>query len=152
VRDILLFPNLAYVSPSRWQHFKKPYCLLIGDQLAGVCQVYEFNNWIKLGPLVLLAKHHGKGLGKILLGKIIDDHTRTNIFIASSNPAVIHIVESLGFQRISHYFLLPQEVKLFLFKQLIEHVNITFVREGIRKKFFLHRNKIKLFINRSNPH
>lgn len=146
IENIRLFPNLAYVSPRRWKQFINPYCLLLDGHLAGVCQIYSFNKWIKLGPLVLLAKHQGKGLGKLLLTKIITNHKNRHIFIVSSNPKVQHIIECNNFQRISDYFSLPKEVQLFLIKQLIEHLNLLFLIEIIRKKLFSTRGETRLYI------
>ncbi len=146
VENVRIFPNLAYVSPNRWRHFADPYCLLVDGHFAGVCAIYNFKNWVKLGPLVLLQKFHGKGLGKNLLHKIIQDNINTSIFIVSSNPAVQYIVTSCDFQHISSYFSLPLSVQLFLIQQLVEHLNFSFIREGIRKKFFLRRGEIKFYV------
>ncbi len=146
VKNIRLFPNLAYVSPSRWRHFTDPYCILVDGHFAGACAIYSFKNWVKLGPLVILQKHHDKGLGKKLLRNIINDYNKTSIFIASSNPAVQHIVTSYNFQLISSFLSLPRDVQLFLFRQLVEHLNVFFILEGIRKKIFLKRPGVKFFV------
>lgn len=145
VENVRLFPNLAYVSPSRWRHFTNPYCILVDGYFAGVCAIYSFKNWVKLGPLVILKKHQGKGLGKKLLHKIIHDHNDRSIFIASSNPVVQYIVTCFDFQQISSFFSLPKDVQLFLIRQLVEHLNIAFITESIRKKLFLRRSGIKFF-------
>ncbi len=80
-------------------------------------------DWVKLGPLVFLKKFHGKGYGKILLNKIVNDYSNKNIFITSSNIAVQKIIGRLGFDEINSYFKLPAPILLFLIKQLYEHIH-----------------------------
>lgn len=145
MEDTRLFPHVAYVSRARWRRFTNPYIIEVDSKFTGVCAVYTFDNWIKLGPLVLLQKYHGKGLGKKLLLNIINDYNKTSIFMASSNPAVQHIIKSYNFQLFSSFLSLPMEVQMFLFRQLVEHLNVSFVLEGIRKKFFLKRLEIKFY-------
>lgn len=146
VHDIRLYPNLMYVSPSRFRNLKNPYCISKNNHFAGVCGIYSFGTWIKLGPLALLRRYHGLGIGKKLLDTIISDHANTSVYIASSNPVVQHVVTSRGFKQIPNYVQLPYEVKRFLIKQLVEHLNINFLKESVRKKFFLHRDKIKFYV------
>lgn len=145
IRDLPLFPNLAYVSRSRWRHMKNPYCLLASDQFAGVCGIYRFDGWIKIGPLVLLQKYHGQGLGRQLLKVIFDDHKNTSIFITSSNPAVHQIMSSFDFQELPGVFSIPFKVKMFLIRQITEHINISVAQEGIRK-LFLQKGKRKYYV------
>lgn len=146
VKDIRQFPNLAYVSPNRWRSFKNPYCISVEGNFAGVCVIYYIKNWIKLGPFVLLEKYHNKGLGKKLFQKIIQDNIKLSIFAASSNPAVQHLITSYNFQRVPNFFFLPIPIKFFLIRQFIEYLNLIFVYECIRKKFFLRRAEIKYYI------
>ncbi|MBI5619479.1 GNAT family N-acetyltransferase [Candidatus Gottesmanbacteria bacterium] len=146
MQDIRLFPDLAYVSPARWRRLIDPYVLEVDRVFAGACGVYRFDHWIKLGPLVLLKKYHGKGLGKRLLKTIIDDYPAVSVFITSSHPAAQHTVESFGFQQVSSFFSLPKEVKRFLIRQLTEHMNISFLYEAIRKGFSLRKGKRKFYV------
>lgn len=146
INDIRLYPNLAYVSPARFRHLSKPYCVSVDGCFAGICGIYSFDTWIKLGPLVLLHRFHGLGVGRKLLDKIITDHKKTSIYIASSNPAVQHIITSHAFKQIPSYFQLPNKVKLFLLSQLVEHFNLNFLKEGLRKKFFQRRGETKFYV------
>lgn len=146
IHDGKFFPHVAYISRSRWQSFSRPYIVEVDGIFAGICAVYYFEKWIKLGPLEVLKLYHGKGIGKILLQKIVDDNKDLNIFIASSNPSVIHIIESFKFTSIPNIFSLPKEVKLFLLKKIFEHLSFNFFYEGFRKNFFLLRRDIRYYI------
>lgn len=149
IQDYRLFPHAPYVSRARWRRFSDPYIIEVESKFVGICVVYKFGQWIKLGPLGILNKYQGKGLGKYLLRKIINDHKNTSIFIASSNPSVKHIIESFGFEIKPNFLSLPKELKFFLFKQIFEHLNFSFFIEGIRKKFFLLRKDVKYYIKTS---
>ncbi len=150
VQDVRLFPDLAYVSPVRWRRLIDPYVLEVDRVFAGVCGVYNFNQWIKLGPLVVLEKYHGNGLGKLLLKTIIDDHSAVSVFITSTHPAVQHVMESFGFQHVSSFFSLPKEVKRLLIRQITEHMNILFLYEALRKGFFLQKGIRKFYVRLAN--
>ncbi len=147
--DGKLFPHVAYVSKSRWQSFSRPYIVEVDGIFAGICAVYYFDKWVKLGPLEVLRLYHGKGIGRVLLQKIIDDNKDLNIFIASSNPSVKHIIESFDFQTVPNFLSLPKEVKIFLLKKIFEHISFQFFYEGFRKNFFLLRKDIKYYVNYS---
>lgn len=146
MQDNRLFSHVAYVSRARWRRFSDLYIIEVDQNFAGVCAVYTFGHWVKLGPVELLKRYHGKGLGKRLLKNIIDDNKHVSLFIASSNPTVQHIIETLGFQKIPNFISLPKKIKLFLLRQTIEHLNIPFFYEGIRKGFFLLRKDTKYYI------
>lgn len=146
INDARIFPDIAYVSRTRWSRFAQPYIIEDNNVFVGVCAVYYFDKWIKLGPLEILKKFHGKGMGKRLLHRVVNDHNNHSIVLASSNPVVQHIAETLSFKNIPQFLSLPKIVQLFLLRQLIEHLNMSFFYEGIRKKFFLNRKNIKYYI------
>ena len=89
MQDVRLFPDLVFVSRARWRRLIDPYVLEVDRVFAGVCGVYSFDRWIKLGPLVLLKKYHGCKLGKRLLKTIIDDHSTVSVvtLLAASREA-----------------------------------------------------------------
>lgn len=146
IRDARFFPDIAYVSKVRWKRFSNPYIIEINKSFAGICALYTFDMWVKIGPLELLKKYHRKGLGKYLLHRIIDDYKDRSIILASSNPATQHIAETLEFKTVPNFMSLPKTVRRFLLRQLIEHMNFLFFYEGIRKKFFLKRKNIRYYI------
>lgn len=146
MQNVRLFPDLAYVSRAHWHHLVDPYILEADRMFAGICGIYSFDNWIKLGPLVLLKKYHDRKLGKRLLRTIVDDHPNVSIFITSSHPTVQHAIETFGFQQKSSFFSLPKMVKFFLIRQITEHINASFLYEAMRKKFFFKKRKRKYYV------
>lgn len=149
IADIKLFPDLVYVGRKKWLSFKNIYVAEKERDLLGVCVIYELKNWIKLGPLVVLKKHQGKGIGKTLIKKIVKDLKEKNIFITSSNPLVKKIALSMDFE-VRSFFSLPYGIKLFLIKQLIEYVGLTFFIETLRKKIIFNKKSYLFFIKHGN--
>jgi hypothetical protein len=61
--DIRYYPSLIYVKKSRLAKYKAPYVIEDEGEFVGMCAVYEFANWIKLGPLVFLKQSHDLTVG-----------------------------------------------------------------------------------------
>ncbi len=150
IRDTKFFSSLIYVSKERWLGFENPYIIGEDDNFVGVCMIYELKDWIKIGPLVVLKKYQGKGFGKKLLYRIVEDYKNKNIFITSSNPNVKKILDKLNFTYINNYFSLPLKMKLFLIKQLYEHISFNMLMEFIRKKFTLNKERRSYFVKYLN--
>lgn len=146
MKDIKLYPDLVFVKKSRFRKYNNAYIVEQDNEFVGLCGIYAMRDWVKLGPLVFLKKFHGKGFGKILLSKIVDDYSNKNIFITSSNIAVQKIISRLGFDEISGYFKLPIPILLFLIKQLYEHIHWKMITEFFRKKLTMTRNVRKYYI------
>lgn len=148
IRDVAFFPDLIYVSHEIWS--KQPVYVIESDgQMLGVVIVYVFGNWIKIGPLVILKKFHGKGYGKLLLRMVFEKYKNKNAFMSSTNPAVGKITLKHGFHTEKNFLSLPNIVKLFLLRQLVDYLRIKNASEAIRKNFFGRRNKRKYFIKYS---
>ena len=131
---------------SRFRKYNNAYIVEQNKDFVGLCGIYEMKDWVKLGPLVFLKIFHGKGYGKILLNKIVNDYYDKNIFITSSNIAVQKIIGRLGFNEINGYSKLPVPILLFLIKQLYEHIHWKMITEFFRKKFTMVRNTRKYYI------
>ncbi len=143
-KEIAKFPHPAYFSKTDWQGADCIYLISFNNSLAGVCVAYNLGQWIKLGPLVILKKYQGRGLGKILLNKITKDYLNKNIYIGSHNPIVGRIVEKMGYKKrsITSFMKLPKELIGYYFKFFLGRMNITCISEIIRKKFkFNDKNK-----------
>lgn len=146
IKDITYYPDLIYVKQSRLKTYKNAYVVEEDEQFVGICGIYEINDWIKLGPLVLLKKYHGKGYGKILLSRIVSDHSNKNIFITSSNIVVQKIISRLNFKEVSGYFKLPTKIQVFLIGNFYEHLHWKLITEFLRKLFLMKRNVRKYYI------
>jgi len=133
VEEIKKFPNPVAGNKKRWQILNPVYIAMTKNELAGICGVIKLKNWIKLGPFVVLKKYHGKGYGKTIINHIVKDYSKDNLFVGSRNPAVWKIATNLGFKEVSGIWILPNEVKLYLIKNLIQSLSIDYLREFIRK-------------------
>lgn len=150
IHDTKFFPSLIYVSKKRWLGFKNPYIIEEGNNFVGVCMIYELKDWIKIGPLIVLKKYQGKGFGKKLLYQIVKDYKNKNIFITSSNPNVKKILDKFNFIYVNSYFSLPLKMRLFLIKQLYEHISLNMLIEFIRKKLISNDEKRYYFVKYLN--
>lgn len=150
INDIRQFPNLTYVSKKRWENFKHCYVLEVNNNFVGVCVVYPLEEWVKIGPLVILKKYQRKGYGNHLFTNVIRRYRNKNIFVASSNKAVENITIREGFVKIENYFRLPSVIKLFLLKQIFEYLNVTLMTEMVRKRLFFNRKKFSFFLKTKN--
>ena len=146
VSDIRSYPSLIYVAKSRLAQYKTPYVLEENGVFVGLCAVYEFDQWVKLGPLVFLQQFHGKGYGNILLTQIVADYAKKDIYVTSSNIAVQKIIEKLHFTEVKGVWRLPLPVKIFLLKQLYEHMHWDMITEFIRKKLTMKSSARKYYI------
>lgn len=147
IKDIRCYPDLIYINKSQFQTYKNAYVVEENGRLVGICAIYKMtDNWIKLGPLVFLHNHRGKGYGKLVLNQIVSDHTDNNIFISSSNIAVQKIIAKLNFQEVVGFIRLPKIVQLFLIQSLQEYLHVKLFTEFLRKLFSMKRGVRKYYI------
>lgn len=146
IKETKSFPDLIYVSSSHWHKFKKPYCLLVDNNFAGVCAIYDRRDFVKIGPLVILNKFSGKGLGKKMLQHVIQENKNKSLLITSSNQFVGKIVLALGFEKIPNAFLLTTNMRLFLVGQLFEYLNLQTIKEWLRKRKLSQRGKREFYL------
>lgn len=139
-------PHVGLLSKSLWQKLDRAYVVRINNHLVGACVLYKLKNWIKIGPIVVLDKYQGKGYGKKLITKIVDDYPDNNLFISSSNPIVIRIVQDLGFKKLKNFFALPREIKIYFVKYFLERLSIDFIIDDFRKKIPFRLGKYSYFI------
>lgn len=103
-------------------------------KLIGICAVIKADNWLKLGPSIVLQKHQGKGYGKMILKNILKDFPNSNLFIGSRNPAVHEIAFDCGFNEESSFWKLPNAIKLCLTEHIWESFHLEYLKELIRKR------------------
>ena len=133
------FPNQIYVGPKTWASFDGHYCAYVDNNFSGILAVNRFSNWVKLGPLVVLSRYHGKGIGtKLVKTAIKEENKHKQIYLASANPAVWKIVGKLCFVQYKNISDLPWSVKLIYtimsLKVLVQGEFLEFIKELIRKK------------------
>jgi ribosomal protein S18 acetylase RimI-like enzyme len=151
IEETRKFPDLIYVSSNHWLKFNNPYCLLVDGQFAGVCVTYDHKDFVKIGPLILLSKFHGKGLGEKILRHVVRKNINKSLLITSSNPAVGKIVQKLGFEKVANIFLLSKNMRWFLANQLTEYLNLHAVKEWIRKRILFQRGKRAFYLKFTTP-
>jgi GNAT superfamily N-acetyltransferase len=144
-REVKSFPDLVYVPRRVWQKHKV-HVLSVNGRFAGVIIAYVFEGWVKLGPLVILGKFHGKGLGKALVKHAVDKHRSKNILITSTNPKVGKIAALYGFKKMAGFLSLPLTAKIFLLRQLLDYLRMETVAEVVRKSFAGRRGKRTYFV------
>ena len=145
VKEIRKYPDITYISPYQWRNFRVIYAAESGKKLAGVCALMFFSDWVKIGPIVVFEQFQGKGIGKKLINKAIEEYKNNNILIASSNKKVKKILGNYHFLK-TGILKLPWEIKIFGIKYLIENLNFIFLKEVFRKKFVFKRDKFICFI------
>ncbi|MCL4338969.1 GNAT family N-acetyltransferase [Patescibacteria group bacterium] len=128
------FPDVGLYAKKTWEGFQNPFIILKDDKFIGVCVVIPLENWLKLGPVIILKEFQGKGYGKRLLSRVVERYRANNLYIGSSNKKVGHIVKGLNFRKIS-YMGLPGEIKVFLLRQFWERLNLNFIKDAIPKLF-----------------
>lgn len=126
--------HIVYIRPDYWQKIKT-YVLREQGDFVGACAVVALpNNWVKIGPLVLVQKYHGQGYGKKLLSRVIQMHEGQHLFIHSSHPAVLSIIQPFAFVEVSSVYQLPQEVKVHAFKHIIDNAHLELLRSYLKKR------------------
>jgi len=148
IKEIQKFPNLISPSENQWNKFNCIYVVATNNNLIGVCVVIKLKEWIKLGPFVILEKYQGKGFGKKIIDKIMDDYPNNNFFIGSRTPAVWKIAEKLGFKKTNNVWQLPNELKKYFIKYLIESVNVKYLKEFFRKSL-IRKEKYRCYLKNS---
>ncbi len=143
-QELHKFSEIGWLSPSGWKQFGPAYVATIGNRFVGVCNVVKLNGWTKIGPLVIIEKYQGKGLGKALLSFVVKNLQGDNLFIGSSNSKVVGITRGLKFKE-TVFWSLPTVIKLYLFRYFLDRLNIMFLVDAFRKRLHT-RNQYYYFI------
>ncbi len=142
------FPHLVYVGPRTWSRFDNIYKIYDGGSFSGVCAVNTKGRYAKIGPFVLLPHMHGKGLGKALFQKIVNDFRSSHyLYVASSNHAVIHITERVGFIEYNNLLNIPFQIWIIYqkmsWKVLWAGEFPSFIQELMRKTKMAKRERLR---------
>jgi GNAT superfamily N-acetyltransferase len=125
--------HIGLIKPILWKKFKDIYVFEIDGELAGICAIFFLKKWIKIGPLLVLEKHQGKGVGKALLKKIVAKHPKSNLYIGSSNTKVKKIAICHEFKE-TEFIHLPFEIKIYLLSYIYNRFGIDYFIDAIKKK------------------
>lgn len=126
-------PYIGFIHEDIWSRFGKMFVVSENKTFLGACAIVPLRDWAKIGPLFVLSRAQGQGLGKQLLTHVIKTTRNKNIYIGTPNPKVVHMANSFGFQKIT-FWQLPWAVKRYLFIYLFERMNWEYVVSSIRKK------------------
>jgi N-acetylglutamate synthase-like GNAT family acetyltransferase len=144
-REIANSPDITLFPKRRWENFDTLFVATDNKKLVGVCAVINLGNWKKLGPLIILKNYYGKKCGTKLLSHTVNSVKHCNLFIGSSNPRVWSIISKLGFSQ-SKYLQLPNEVRQYFLKYIIENLSCIFILDAVRKKLRHKRGVYKTFV------
>lgn len=133
IKDIQSFPDLNYVSVQQWKDLNSCFVGEEKSHFVGCCVVHQFDEWVKIGPVVILKKYQGRGFGRKLLLSVIQQHCVSNIVVTSSSPAIAKILLKLGGCEVS-FWEFPFKVQFFLLGQLLENLHIEHIVEFFRKR------------------
>lgn len=141
--EIINSPNITYIRPDYW--LKIPTYLIFADnEFAGACGlVFLKNNWKKIGPIVVVGKFRNHSLGQKLLRQILLENKNTNLFIHTTNPAVVTILNKLNFSEIKKLYKLPKEVFPLILTHIIDNMSWRLLKYSLAKR---KRAKAKNFV------
>ncbi len=152
IDDINKFPHLGFIGEESWNSFFDTYTVYLAGKFAGVCVVIQLRNWAKIGPIIVLEKYQGQGLGRKLLGFVVKQLNNKNIYIGSSNPKIQSIVMDLEFRQMKCFWLLPKEIKIYLIKYFFQRLNWKFVKDAVKKRIILEHRNYGYFVKYKQTH
>ncbi len=145
-RTISHTPTLVYIAPSIWKTFYNLYVVIVDQEFAGVCQIYENGNWAMIGPFILLPNFQDYVIGKQLIARIIADYRHKKLFLTTTNAILKHIVKWFKFKKIRSFFLLPIPIAIFLIVQFFEYLRAESILAYIQKMNNKSRGEMSFFI------
>lgn len=129
------FPHLGLIEPKRWKTIRSIYTARSKKgELVGICGVTQLKRYLKIGPVVILVKYQDKGLGSLLLRRVVFEHSRQRLYIGSANPKVWTIAQKLNFQQAPSFWSLPQEIKYYLIMYFLRRLSWRFVTDALKKR------------------
>lgn len=152
-KELPLFPDIGLIDPNAWNKtFPVIYVATTDKTLIGICAAVPLKHWIKIGPLVVLKKYHGKGYGKRLFAHVVKQLPNQNLYIGSSNPIVWKMALAASFQKEKSFWKLSTEIKIYLIRYFCERLSLSFITDALNKRmtkrtyyYFLKNTTDKLF-------
>jgi hypothetical protein len=149
IEEIKYFPNPIIGDRKRWKRLTKFYVATSSKNMLGICGVFVKNGYVMLDPVVIRGQYQGNGYGTIIIKRVIDDYPTYKLYFGSWNPGLWKIANKLGFEEIHHVWNLPWDIKFYLLNFTIESLNISFMKELLRKGF-KQRNQFRHYIKKKS--
>lgn len=137
ISDIETYEHIVFVGEKTFRLFDSYYFADVDGEFAGVLCINRFGSWTKFGPFVLRKKFQGKGIGSKLFAYAVN-HESGNLYVGSSNPAVLKLVTKHEFTKCLSYKDIPWQVRLIYLKMswyvVRSFETVEFLKELVRKK------------------
>lgn len=143
VNKIKSSPNITGYSFSEWLEFTRENLLIAENEkgeMIGVCCYYDFSpKWSYLAVLYVFEEYRGEGIGKKLFYQACANilESKKSIYISTRTPAVIKMMNDLGFTTFDTLLTLPEPFKEYELDFLIRGarwvLNSYRLKEIIRK-------------------
>ena len=139
--------HIVYFKDTSWDRLVLN-SVYVNKEFAGVCGIDVINSsWAKVGPVIVLSKFRGKGLGKLMIDYVLKDYKDRNLFIHSSNPAMIRIIEKTTFKKLNSALEVPLRVSVYLLsKHILLNLDLNMVKYYLKKRVFQHQPKALNFV------
>ena len=136
-KRIVVSEHIVYIKHNFFQNLKakKAY---VNKQFAGVCCLAIINKKLnKIGPMIVLEDFEGMGIASRLLKETIDQHKDVDLFIHSSNPAMIKVINKYKFTKIDGFRNLPLAVVTYLLSgHILRNMDFKLVKYFFKKRLF----------------
>ena len=137
--------HIGYIAPHVWREFDYIFVASDGNNLLGVCVVVPLKRYLKLGPVVVVEEHQGKGVGSKLLSAIIKSLGHHNLYIGSSNVQIKKIILKLGFTEV-RYLQLSLEIMMYLLSYIWQRGSLLYLQDSLAKIFRHRRGKYRYYL------
>lgn len=143
--DIENFPDLAFVKPELLTSFSDVLVAEVDGEFAGFCAADEYRGLRKLGPIAVMRKYQGTGVGKELMKKIVETSRGKRTYLGTSNYKAKAFFRKLGAKEYGSIFQVPREILWATVHFLSGYWSVRYVYEGLRKRLKYGRGKYTFF-------
>ena len=103
-----------------------PLVVKLDREVVGYACLWQIEDQLQIGNIAVVRKHKGKGIGKLLMKRIIDEGIKRGcksilLDVRESNQSAISLYEKFGFIPLSKrkgYYRFPKEDALVMFRAL----------------------------------
>lgn len=149
VSQMKRFPHVGFIDKKGWNSFGRVFVTMKENKLVGVCATFQLQNWVKIGPLLILEEFQNKRYGRTIFNFVVNYYKKMDLYVGSSNPKVWKMTKDLKFKKVNSIAKLPREIKIYLIRYFLDRLSISFFIDAIRKKLVL-RNRSYCYFLRKN--